>query len=95
MDFVTKLLHGLSFIPAVVNGIEGLLGDRTGDEKKSAAMSFLEATLSVSDAISQRQITDAAKFKEGLGRMIDGAIECLNATAWAKQENTATATPKA
>ena len=89
MDYVAKLLHGLSFLPAGVSGIEGLFGSRTGQEKKSAAMSFLEATLSISDALSNRQITDEAKFKEGLSRMIDGAVLCLNASAWTKQESAA------
>ena len=89
MDFLTKLLHGLSFLPAVVNGIEGLFDNRSGDEKRTAAMSFIEATLAVGDALANRQITDGAKFKEGLGKMIDGAVECLNASAWVKQESAA------
>jgi hypothetical protein len=46
MDFASKLLQGLSFLPAVVSGIEGLFGNRPGEEKKTAALSFLEATLS-------------------------------------------------
>jgi hypothetical protein len=29
------------------------------------------------------------KFKEGMGKMIDGAVECLNASVWAKQEHAA------
>lgn len=37
------------------------------------------------DALSNRQITDEAKFKDGLSKMIDGAVECLNASAWAQQ----------
>jgi hypothetical protein len=89
MDWIAKLLHGLSFLPAVVNGIENLFGNRSGEEKKSAALSFLDATLSISDALSNRQITDEAKFKNGLGKMIDGAVECLNASAWTKQESAA------
>jgi hypothetical protein len=89
MDYVAKLLHGLSFLPAVISRIEGLFGNRSGEEKKSAALSFLEATLSISDALSNRQITDEAKFKDGLSKMIDGAVECLNASAWAKQESAA------
>ena len=89
MDYVAKLLHGLSFLPAVVSGIEGLFGNRPGEEKKSAALSFLEVTLSISDALSNRQITDEAKFKNGLGKMIDGAVDCLNASAWTKQESVA------
>jgi hypothetical protein len=89
MDWIAKLLHGLSFLPAIVNGIENLFGNRSGEEKKSAALSFLEATLSISDAMSNRQITDEAKFRNGLGKMIDGAVECLNASAWTKQESAA------
>jgi hypothetical protein len=86
MDFVAKLLQGLSFVPAVVNGIEGLFGNRPGEEKKTAALSFLDATLSISEALGNRQITDEAKFREGLGRIIDGAVECLNASAWSQRE---------
>ena len=89
MDWITKLINGLSFLPAIVNGIEGLFSNRSGVEKKNAALSFLEATLSLSEALSNRQIVDDAKFRAGLGRMIDGAVECLNASAWAKQESAA------
>jgi hypothetical protein len=63
---------------------EGLFGNRSGEEKKSAALSFLEATLSIGDALSNRQITDEIKFRAGLGKMIDGAVDCLNASAWTK-----------
>ena len=62
MDYVAKLLHGLSFLPAVISGIEGLFGNRSGEEKKSPALSFLEA-LSISDALGKRQIMDEAEFK--------------------------------
>ncbi len=89
MDYVAKLLHGLSFLPAVVSGIEGLFGNRPGEEKKTAALSFLEATLSISEALGNRQITDEIKFRAGLGKMIDGAVECLNASAWTKSESAA------
>jgi len=36
------------------------------------------------DAITNRQIVDEAKFKEGLSKVIDGTVECLNASVWAK-----------
>jgi hypothetical protein len=87
MDFVAKLLQGLSFMPVVVNGIEGLLDNRPGEEKKTAALSFLDATLSISEARGNRQITDETKFREGLGKIVDGAVECLNASAWAHQKS--------
>jgi hypothetical protein len=86
MEFVSKLLQGLSFIPAIVNGIEGLFRNHPGLEKRAAALSFLEETLSLGEAMCNRQITDEAKFREGLGKMIDGAVECLNASAWAREE---------
>jgi hypothetical protein len=89
MDWLPKLISGLSFLPAIVNGVEGLFGKRSGEEKKNAALTFLEATLSLSEALSNSRIVDSDKFKDGLGKMIDGAVECLNASVWAKQESAA------
>ena len=84
MDFLSKLLQAIAFVPAVVNGIEGLFGSRSGAEKKDAALSFVQAALSMSDAITNRQIVDETKFKEGLSKVIDGTVECLNASIWDK-----------
>jgi hypothetical protein len=84
MDFVTKLLQGIGFLPAIVNGIENLFGGRTGAEKKDAAMSFISAALQLSDAVTSRHIVDENKFKLGLSGIIDGVVLCLNASTWAK-----------
>jgi hypothetical protein len=84
MDFLATLLQAIAFIPSVVNGIEGLFSYRTGAEKKDAAMSFLQAALSMSTAVANRQIFDQEKFNHGLGLVIDGTVECLNASTWAK-----------
>jgi hypothetical protein len=65
---------------------EGLFGNRSGTEKKDAALSFVEAALSMTDAITNRQIVDEPKFKEGLSKLIDGTVECLNASIWAKTQ---------
>ena len=86
MNFISKLLQGIAFLPAVVNSIENLFIGRSGAEKKDAALSFVQAALSMSDAITNRQIVDEAKFKEGLSKVIDGTVECLNASVWAKTE---------
>ena len=85
MDFLNQLLRGIAFVPALVNGIEGLFGNRTGLQKKDAAMSFLESALSTIDAVSAREIVDPAKFKNGISMVVDGVVECLNASAWAKE----------
>ena len=84
MNFLAKLLRGVAFIPAVVHGIEALFGGKSGGEKKEAAMSFVGAALSITEAIANRDIVDDAKFREGLGKIIDGVVQCLNASAWAK-----------
>ena len=84
MNFLNQLLRGISFIPALVNGIEGLFASKSGTEKKDAAMSFLENALSTVDAVAAREIIDPEKFKDGISKIIDGTVECLNASTWAK-----------
>ena len=84
MNFLSQLLRGIAFIPALVSGIEGLFGGKTGAEKKDAAMSFLQNALAMTDAVSSREIVDPQKFKDGISKIIDGTVECLNASTWAK-----------
>ena len=85
MNFLAKLLRGIAFIPAVVTGIEGFFGSKSGSEKKESALSFVTAAISMTEAISNREILDEGKFREGLGKVIDGTVQCLNASTWAKQ----------
>jgi len=84
MNFLSQLLRGIAFIPALVNGIEGLFGTKSGAEKKDAAMTFLENALATVDAVAQRDIVDPEKFKHGISVIIDGVVECFNASAWSK-----------
>ena len=86
MNFLAKLLQGISFIPAVVTGIESLFGGKNGSDKKQAALSFIGAALSMTEALTNREIVDEAKFKDGLSKVIDGVVACLNASAWAKAQ---------
>ena len=91
MNFLNQLLRGIAFIPALVNGIEGLLIGRSGVEKKDAAMSFLESALATIDAVAQRDIVDPENFKAGVSMVIDGVVQCLNASAWAKTAKSSSA----
>jgi hypothetical protein len=84
MNFLQKLLQGIAFVPAVVNGIEGLFGNRPGTENKESAISFVGAALQLTEAVSNREIVDEAKFKLGLSKVIDGTVDCLNASSWAR-----------
>jgi len=84
MDFLSQLLRGIAFVPALVNGIEGLFGNKPGAEKKDAAMTFLQNALSTVDAVAAREIVDPQGFKTGMSQVIDGVVACLNASSWAK-----------
>jgi len=84
MVFLSKLLQAIGFVPTIVSSIEGLFAKRSGAEKKDAALSFLEAALSMSEAVASRQIVDEEKFKAGLTQVINGTVDCLNASIWAK-----------
>jgi hypothetical protein len=84
VDFVAQLLRALGFIPAVVTGIEGLFASKPGPDKKDAVMSFVQTALSMADAVANKDIVDQEKFKNGIEQVINGAVECLNASAWTK-----------
>jgi len=84
MNFLNQLLRGIAFVPALVNGIEGLFGNKSGAEKKDAAMSFLESALTTMDAVAAREIVEPEKFKSGISMIVDGVVQCLNTSAWAK-----------
>jgi len=84
MAFLQRLLQGIAFVPAVVTSIENLFGGRPGAEKKDSALSFVTAALQITEAVSNREIVDEDKFKSGLSKVIDGTVECLNASSWAR-----------
>ena len=84
MNFLAKLLQGIAFVPAVVHGIEALFGSKSGADKKSAAVSFITSAIGLTDAIANKTVIDPDKFQGGLSKVIDGVVDCLNASAWAK-----------
>ncbi len=85
MNFLSKLLQGISFVPAVVHGVEGLFGAKSGTDKKNAALSFVQSAISMSDAVANKQIVDQNKFSDGLGKVVDGVVACLNASIWSNK----------
>lgn len=70
---------------------EGLFASKSGAEKKDAAMSFLESALATVDAVAAREIVEPEKFRDGISKIIDGTVECLNASTWAKSGKAAAA----
>jgi hypothetical protein len=84
MIFLASLLQGISFVPSIVHGVEGLLGGKAGGEKKQAVLSFVSAALGIAGAVENKQIVDGDKFNAGLSKVIDGVVDCMNASVWAK-----------
>jgi len=84
MNFLSKLLQAIGFIPGIVTSIEGLFAHKSGAEKQNAVMSFLQSALSLADAVGNKDIVDEVRFKAGLSQIISGTVECFNASVWAK-----------
>ncbi len=83
MNFLSTLLRGIAFVPSVVQGVENLFGNKAGTDKKDAALNFVSSALAITEAVSQKEIVDVDKFRGGLGQIIDGTVQCLNASVWA------------
>jgi hypothetical protein len=70
--------------PATTHVSEGLFGSNTGAQKKESAISFVAAALQLTESVANREIVDETKFKDGLGKIIDGTVQHLNAPSWAQ-----------
>ena len=87
MNFLSKLMQGIAFAPAIVAGIEGLFGHKSGADKKNTAMMLVQNTIGATDAIAGKDILDPTKFQDGLSKVIDGVVQCLNSSAWSKTKS--------
>ncbi len=84
MDFLKLFLRTLSLLPSLIQGVESLYGAKSGAQKKDAALDLVSSSINLADAVSTKQIADAPKFTAGLSLIVDGVVECLNASLWAK-----------
>jgi hypothetical protein len=57
------------------------------DARGQSDGAFSESALARVDAVAAREIVDPEKFKNGISKIIDGTVDCLNlnASTWAKQ----------
>lgn len=84
MNFLKLFLRGLALLPSLIQGIESIFGAKSGDQKKQAALEIVSSAINLTDAVSGKHVVDADSFSSGLGKVIDGVVECLNASLWAK-----------
>ncbi len=78
-----------------LSGTETISGNKPGADKKDAAMSFLQNALAMTDAVAAREIINPEQFKEGISKIIDGTVQCLNASTWCKPTPSTNAQPSA
>jgi hypothetical protein len=79
------ILRVLGFLPAILTGVEGLFGAKNGQQKQSAALSMVGLMLGGIEGLSGKDIVDNDAFQDGLKKVIDGTIQCLNASVWHKK----------
>jgi predicted phage tail protein len=89
MDFLALFLRMLTSLPTLIQSVESLCGAHTGAQKRDAALALAGSSLNLADAVSTKQIADAPKFTAGLSLIIDGVVECLNASLWSKNSQAA------
>ena len=70
MNFLKLFLRGVALLPSVIQSV--------------AALSIVQATIGVADAVQQKTVVDASGFTKGLGAIVDGVVACLNASLWNK-----------
>ncbi|WP_213805221.1 hypothetical protein [Granulicella sp. dw_53] len=83
-DFMKLFLRAVALVPDVIHRTEARFGEKTGVQKREAAVEIVGAAIDVANAVSLKHIADSGRFTEGLGRIIDGVVECLNASVWMK-----------
>lgn len=66
--------------------VEEIFGAKSGATKKAAALSFVNSAVSATDSVAGKTIVDPNKFQDGLGKVIDGVVACLNASVWANKK---------
>ena len=55
------------------------------NEGANPSGTYYKVVYKLDEAVTNRDIADENKFRDGLGKVIDGVVECLNASAWAKK----------
>jgi hypothetical protein len=45
--------------------------------------------------VAAREIVDPAGFRQGISKIIDGTVQCLNSSSWSKPSPTAPTQPAA
>jgi hypothetical protein len=84
MDFMKLFLRSIALVPGVIQGVESLFGEKSGMQKKAAALEIVGTAIDLANAVTLKHIADSSKFTAGLNQIIDGVVDCMNASVWSK-----------
>ena len=84
MEFMRLFLRCIALLPGVIQGVESLYGEKSGQQKKAAAVEIVGGAINLANAVTMKHIADSDKFTSGLSLIIDGVVDCMNASIWAK-----------
>jgi len=65
---------------------ERLFGRKSGTVKKNTALTLVN-TIQATNAVTEKDIVNPAKFHDGLGKVIDGVVQCLEFVGVVEDEN--------
>jgi hypothetical protein len=51
------------------------------------AGAYYTVVYQIGPAVAAREIVDPVRFRDGISKIVDGTVECLNASTWAKQSS--------
>jgi hypothetical protein len=95
--FVTA--GGTAVAPGSLNvtlGTNGALNVAlTPNAGATPANTYFTVVYQLQPAVAAREIISPDKFREGISKIIDGTVECLNASTWCKQPPSTTTPPAA
>ena len=89
LTFAILLSQNLpAFVPSLTlcQISEQLFGSKNGVTKKAAALSFVNSAVAATDSVAGKNVVDPQKFQDGLSKVIDGVVACLNASVWATKQ---------
>lgn len=79
--FFSVFLKVIAFLPGAIMGVEALKGPGNGSDKASVVLGLVQSIMS---SIDPGSIHDMNAFNDGLKKVNDGVVQCLNASVWSK-----------
>lgn len=89
MTFIPILLKAISFLPALITGVENIFGSNNGKTKLAQTSETMDMMVQTVNFVASKDIVDAGEFRAGQQDTINGIVRMFNASIWNKNKKTA------